>query len=586
MKKNITINLCGRLFQIDEDAYELLQNYIESLRASFGKQEGGEEIADDIEARVAELFDELKANGIEAITIEHVKDIITRIGKPEELAGEDDTQNAETQNERQEGHRYDSFRTAANGFRENVRARTAGKKLYRNPNDKLLAGVLSGFATYTNTDPTWWRIGYALLILGSNFFLLPLFRFLFNGGFFFSINLSFILFYIAMAIAMPEAKKPKQVLEMEGKDVTPQSLADVVIDDQQPVRKKPGLLRDILSVFLKIIIGLFVTIAVIVGAVLGIAFLGVLMTTIFALVMPATIHMPFTLGGMELTEVWYFHPYVLIGFAVALLAVLFIPVYAITHMVLAMAKKIRPMGLAQRIVWTVLWVIALGFVITLGTTVIQYHNEFEHQRRAENYGWMTDEQRDFLNGLGMKIDRRHHCYPFFVKSGEYFTGDPTVTYIDVEMWGPENERIFQVSMPEEEVEPGTYRVSCNGRADSGGVMLFATAYDGSLKATYMIGASAIGEGREGGRIWDEAAEKVKSDSLPEAKLARKIREANGGKGYGWERVEIELKIDAPTTIRYGVSTDRSFTEVPCYASWFSVADFKLERIEETEDSQE
>ena len=41
MKKNITINLCGRLFQIDEDAYELLQKYIESLRASFGKQEGG-----------------------------------------------------------------------------------------------------------------------------------------------------------------------------------------------------------------------------------------------------------------------------------------------------------------------------------------------------------------------------------------------------------------------------------------------------------------------------------------------------------------------------------------------------------------
>ena len=44
MKKNITINLCGRLFQIDEDAYELLQQYINSLRSSFGKQEGGDEI--------------------------------------------------------------------------------------------------------------------------------------------------------------------------------------------------------------------------------------------------------------------------------------------------------------------------------------------------------------------------------------------------------------------------------------------------------------------------------------------------------------------------------------------------------------
>lgn len=85
MKKNITINLCGRLFQIDEDAYELLQHYVESLRTSFGKEEGGEEIADDIEERIAELFEELKADGIEAITIEHVKNIITRIGKPEEL---------------------------------------------------------------------------------------------------------------------------------------------------------------------------------------------------------------------------------------------------------------------------------------------------------------------------------------------------------------------------------------------------------------------------------------------------------------------------------------------------------------------
>lgn len=55
MKKNITINLCGRLFQIDEDAYEMLQHYTDSLRSHFGKQEGGDEIANDIEARIAEI---------------------------------------------------------------------------------------------------------------------------------------------------------------------------------------------------------------------------------------------------------------------------------------------------------------------------------------------------------------------------------------------------------------------------------------------------------------------------------------------------------------------------------------------------
>ena len=79
MKKNITINLCGRLYQIDEDAYELLSQYLDALRNYFKKQDGGEEIANDIEERVAELFDNLKVQGIEAITIEHVQDIIQRI---------------------------------------------------------------------------------------------------------------------------------------------------------------------------------------------------------------------------------------------------------------------------------------------------------------------------------------------------------------------------------------------------------------------------------------------------------------------------------------------------------------------------
>ena len=85
MKKNITINLLGRLYAIDEDAYELLKRYTDSLRSYFSRREGGEEIADDIEARIAELFDELKASGVQAITIEHVQDIIHRVGSPEEM---------------------------------------------------------------------------------------------------------------------------------------------------------------------------------------------------------------------------------------------------------------------------------------------------------------------------------------------------------------------------------------------------------------------------------------------------------------------------------------------------------------------
>ena len=89
MKKNITINLFGQLYNIDEDAYELLNNYEESLRHHFSKQEDGAEIFNDIEARIAELLSEQKAKGVEAISIEHVQDIIKRIGAPEEIDREE-----------------------------------------------------------------------------------------------------------------------------------------------------------------------------------------------------------------------------------------------------------------------------------------------------------------------------------------------------------------------------------------------------------------------------------------------------------------------------------------------------------------
>ena len=66
MKKNISINICGTIYSIDEDAYLLLDNYLMSMTNYFKGQEGGEEIADDIEHRVAELLLQYKQEGMEA----------------------------------------------------------------------------------------------------------------------------------------------------------------------------------------------------------------------------------------------------------------------------------------------------------------------------------------------------------------------------------------------------------------------------------------------------------------------------------------------------------------------------------------
>ena len=283
MKKNITINLCGRLFQIDEDAYEMLQEYIESLRSSFGKQEGCDEIVNDIEARIAELFAELNQQGIEAITIDHVKDIITRIGKPEEL-----TDNEGTDNGRKDGHKYESFRSAAQDICDNVRARTAGKKLYRNPNDKMVAGVLSGLAAYTNSDAVWWRLLTVLLVL------------------FYGVG---IIAYIVMAIVVPEAKTPEQLLQMEGKEVTPQNLADVVVENKQTARPNRGCLGTLLFVLFSIVAAFFVVIASIVGVGLLISLLLVIVSLVIVFTVPSATHvnLPFDIEYLNLGELINIH---------------------------------------------------------------------------------------------------------------------------------------------------------------------------------------------------------------------------------------------------------------------------------------
>ena len=89
MKKTLTVNLGGTVFHIDEDAYQLLDKYLSNLRIHFRKEEGSEEIMNDFEMRISELFGERVRLGHEVITIEHVEEVINRMGKPEEIFEEE-----------------------------------------------------------------------------------------------------------------------------------------------------------------------------------------------------------------------------------------------------------------------------------------------------------------------------------------------------------------------------------------------------------------------------------------------------------------------------------------------------------------
>ena len=58
MNKTVNINLAGTSFHIDEDAFGKLSRYLDAIRKSLKGADGSEEIMQDIEARIGELFSE------------------------------------------------------------------------------------------------------------------------------------------------------------------------------------------------------------------------------------------------------------------------------------------------------------------------------------------------------------------------------------------------------------------------------------------------------------------------------------------------------------------------------------------------
>ena len=90
MKKTFNINLGGQIFHIDDDAFNKLEAYLGALRQQFSSTSGGDEILNDVETRMAELFKERTANTKEVINIQDVDEAIAIIGKPEDFWHEDE----------------------------------------------------------------------------------------------------------------------------------------------------------------------------------------------------------------------------------------------------------------------------------------------------------------------------------------------------------------------------------------------------------------------------------------------------------------------------------------------------------------
>jgi phage shock protein PspC (stress-responsive transcriptional regulator) len=156
MKKVININFQGRVIPIEETAYDILKQYVESLRRFFANEEGRDEIINDIEGRIAELFGESLKKGDTCITDETVNKIIASMGRPEDFEEEEANVKSQLGGE---GKQYNS---GYNAYANDPRGR-----LYRNDTDKLLGGVCSGIANYLRVDPTIVRLVFALMVFGA-----------------------------------------------------------------------------------------------------------------------------------------------------------------------------------------------------------------------------------------------------------------------------------------------------------------------------------------------------------------------------------------------------------------------------------
>lgn len=203
MKKNININLFGTLYAIDEDACTLLENYLDNMRSYFAKRDGGDEIFDDIEHRVAEHLWSLKENGMTAIDIDTVKQIISSIGNPDEMESgveeaadnkEEKTSEAEADsedkdqnedNDQNEGNGHDQSESNSNASNDTDSNTTAeetvgGKwidrvlhhvsthRFYRDGKDKIGGGVISGLCHYCGGgDIVVWRVGIVLFLMAA-----------------------------------------------------------------------------------------------------------------------------------------------------------------------------------------------------------------------------------------------------------------------------------------------------------------------------------------------------------------------------------------------------------------------------------
>ena len=171
MKKNISINISGIIFHIEEDGYENLRRYLDSITKYFSSFEDSSEIMADIESRIAEIFLSKLNEGKQVITAEDVNALITTMGSVSDFkAAEEQPEIASTYQRVSGSFEGDSGSGAGSGATGAASATYVPPKiLRRDQKRKILGGVCSGIANYMNVDSLWVRLLFAVFAFAWGF---------------------------------------------------------------------------------------------------------------------------------------------------------------------------------------------------------------------------------------------------------------------------------------------------------------------------------------------------------------------------------------------------------------------------------
>ena len=347
MNKIISINLCGIIFQIDESAYDSLKKYLGEIKTHLGSSTSSNEVYQDVESRIAELFQQKISDGAQAILPKDMEEVMQLMGQPEQFK-EFAEENKSTQNNDGGNQNQPPFYNTSNPFR----------RIYRNPDDKVLAGVCSGLAAYFGIDPIIMRLVFVALF--------------FVGG-------SAFLIYLVCWIAIPKANTSAEKMAMQGKPFTFEHVKQNVQSEAQDVKEHFMRMKndyvqnrsysgftDFARTIFKIIAFAFLILGLMILVPIAIAMIAVFISTGFAIPFAAPTLISSTTHASFIV--------------ISIFAIVFIPIAAIIYKLIRLIFNAQQMGNWLKTSLTVVW---FGSIVYLFIVAEEVSNDFKHQETVK-----------------------------------------------------------------------------------------------------------------------------------------------------------------------------------------------------------